>query len=396
MTKMKVQEFLEKNSLKDLKQTYGIDYSINTVCRRDSARILLCYNQIESKPSEIVDECRGLILQAKEFSSEKSILGETFIVCRPFKRFYNYGQPGAATVDFAKSKFFEKLDGSLIKYYFCYSCEDWHFATKKTFVADQQINPDCELSFSDVVFDALDLDNSNLSPADKQYTYLFELVGPENKVVVDYAMNDIFLLGAIKNETGEEMKFSELSNLSSQMKIKTPSFWTFDTVEEANKYLLAKKGSEFEGFVVVDDNFNRVKIKHPDYSLLNKLKDKASSSSKNLLELILKESDDDAATTLPKHLVKKLNSIKNSLIEFSKKIDGFYVENKKLSRKDFAITVNQNELPIGPLMWLYSKKGKSFIDWAKETGLKSDSALKLIVEMIGWKIKNDDSEDIDS
>lgn len=394
MTKMKVQEYLEENSLQDLKKNFGINYKIleknyNYYCKN---RILLCYDHIESKPGEIVDECRGLILDPYIHTKvpEDSPLGETSVVCRPFKRFYNYGQPGAAIVNLDDARIYEKLDGSLIKVYYCNDCGRWHTATKQTFHGDQKIIEDEEHSpsFSDLANSLIPFMRLN-----QNITYLYELVGPENKNVVSYLVTDIFLIGAIENASGEE---HDIFSIAKDQGVKTPAYWKFNKIEDILKIISERSGAEFEGVVACDSSFNRVKIKHPEYNAYNRLKDKASSSSKNLLEIILREGDDDAITVLPDHLVKKLLEIKDLLLKYSKKIESFFEENKGLSRKEFAILVNQNELPMGALMWLYSGKGTKYFDWAKEAGLKSDASLKSILIEIGWKTKNDNSEDDNS
>ena len=82
-------------------------YSLS-IKRKDS-RILFKYSQIDSDPSlEIVKEARGLILED----------GTWNIVAYPFKRFFNYGEPNAAAIDWTSARVQTKEDGSLIKVYF--------------------------------------------------------------------------------------------------------------------------------------------------------------------------------------------------------------------------------------------------------------------------------------
>lgn len=63
------------------------------------------YDQIESpKDDPIVQECRGLILdEANNWD----------VVAYPFKRFFNYGEPQCAEIDWSKAQVMEKCDGCL-------------------------------------------------------------------------------------------------------------------------------------------------------------------------------------------------------------------------------------------------------------------------------------------
>lgn len=81
--------------------------------------VLLKYNQVESdfrKP--IVRECRGLVLDEAD---------DWRVVCRAFDKFFNYGEPGAAEIDWGTARVQEKLDGSLTTLY-SYAGR-WHVAT---------------------------------------------------------------------------------------------------------------------------------------------------------------------------------------------------------------------------------------------------------------------------
>ena len=92
----------------------------NIIIKHKNNFTLLKYNQLESDMSnEIVQECRGLILK-KELNQYK-------IASMRFTKFFNYGQPEAAKLEFP-AEVSEKIDGSLIGVWYD---EDtgWHVST---------------------------------------------------------------------------------------------------------------------------------------------------------------------------------------------------------------------------------------------------------------------------
>ena len=72
--------------------------------------VMLKYNQVLSPMEDpVVQECRGLILDEAEGWR---------VVSRPYDKFFNYGEPLAAVIDWATARVYEKLDGSLMTLYF--------------------------------------------------------------------------------------------------------------------------------------------------------------------------------------------------------------------------------------------------------------------------------------
>ena len=65
--------------------------------------VLLKYSQINSPMAErIVQECRGLILDEAD---------QWRVVSAPYFKFFNYGEPHVATIDWSTARVYEKLDG---------------------------------------------------------------------------------------------------------------------------------------------------------------------------------------------------------------------------------------------------------------------------------------------
>lgn len=142
--------------------------------------------QYERVWDNITKQCRGLILDAK---------GN--IVARPFPKFFNLEEHSPSDIVFSKPfKVYEKLDGSLGILFKNPDTRDWEIATKGSFVSDQanMANKIYKENYAKV-----------FTPLEGT-TPLFEIIYPDNKVVVDYGeISDLILLGVIDNKTGKDI-----------------------------------------------------------------------------------------------------------------------------------------------------------------------------------------------
>ncbi len=178
--------------------------------------------------------CRGLILDA-----------DGQVVARPFSKFFNYGTP-EATVPAEQFTVTEKVDGSLGILY--YLDGEPRIATRGSFTSDQA-------KVGTELLDAYDFEH-----ADGQ-TPLFEIVYPENRIVVDYGgRRELVLLGVIENETGREVGMRYWSG---------PRVATLDHDDIAT--LADFERPNQEGFVVAFESGHRVKVKFSEYVRLHKI-----------------------------------------------------------------------------------------------------------------------------
>lgn len=185
---------------------------------------LLMYETKADFTNPIVQECRGIILNK-----------ENRIVCCPFYKFGNFYEKYVPDIDWSSARVEEKLDGSIVKFWFD---NIWHISS------NTQI--EIELPFT--------VDTSEFN---KDYTYIFELIGKNNRVKIPYLKNELVHIGVRNNKTFEELNI-KLTDFGQ------PRIFDLHSVDECNEYLNNTK--EFlEGFVVVDKNWNRLKIKSKRY-----------------------------------------------------------------------------------------------------------------------------------
>lgn len=139
--------------------------------------------------------CRGLIYNTDN--------GE--IVARPFKKFWNYGQGAAPKLALDERVYTtDKVDGSLGILYREPLGGNLAIATRGSFTSKQAIHA------TDVLHNwyGMDLATRTHDPREGWHvandeTFLFEIVYPENRIVVNYhRIDDLFLLGSVDLDDG--------------------------------------------------------------------------------------------------------------------------------------------------------------------------------------------------
>ena len=206
--------------------------------------------QWERAWNEVTLQCRGLITDLSGH-----------IVCRPFPKFFNLGEhlepesklpPINWRQDFYVS---EKMDGSLGIVY--PTPDGLRLATRGSFVSDQAIRGTAMLH------------RLGLREMRQEHTYLFEIIYPENRIVLHYGDTEaLVLLDVVNNETGHGLPRSELELEARILGCDIVASYTL-TADQ-----LATYGSDEvnrEGVVVRFEDGLRIKIKLGEYCRLHRL-----------------------------------------------------------------------------------------------------------------------------
>ena len=232
--------------------------------------VQLRYDQIASDLSnKLVQDCRGLILdEANNWQ----------VVARPFSKFFNYGEPEAATIDWRFATVQEKLDGTLIILY--HFAGKWQVATIGTPDASGEVNG-AGISFAELFWRTwLERCYPLPSSINQNYTFMFELTGPLNRVIVAHDRANIKLIGVRNKASGVEIDVRYQSEYEPVQRFIISNFkdilGSFDKMDPL----------EQEGYVVVDAMFNRIKVKHPGYVALHHLK--GGFSTRRVVEVVRK------------------------------------------------------------------------------------------------------------
>lgn len=227
----------------------------------------------------IVQEARGIIID----------LDNLEVACWPFRKFGNYNESYADKIDWNTARVQDKIDGSIIKLWWNRMTGKWQFSTNGTINAGTALaNQMTQETFLDVIRKA---DNYNeiilrLPIFNKDYTFIFELVSPETQVVVKYPKQHLYHIGTRCNISGQEMDSDIGIEKPKEYKLKSLD----DCVTAASELNKSDDGQvhgvKKEGFVVVDGNWSRIKVKSPDYLMLHRMSSNANFSKERIIGMI--------------------------------------------------------------------------------------------------------------
>jgi hypothetical protein len=217
-----------------------------TVQKHQTAKLFI-YNytakcQYEGLWNDTTLRCRGLILDE-----------QGNVVSQPFKKFFNLEEHSANEIPLLPFEVYEKLDGSLGILYWL--DEKPMIATRGSFHSEQAIKATAMLHAEYAhTFDKLR----------KDCTYLFEIIYPQNKIVVDYGKHEqLILLAMIDKATGLDLTLP-LENIGFPQVKKYDGLADLQALKELN-------WENSEGFVIKFQNSFRLKIKFADYIRLHRI-----------------------------------------------------------------------------------------------------------------------------
>jgi T4 RnlA family RNA ligase len=294
--------------------------------------------QYESLWDEVTLATRGLVTD----SSGR-------VVARPFSKFFNLEEGRhTSTQDF---EVFEKMDGSL-GIAFVYE-EQVVYATRGSFASDQSewmASWGTKYNFSNILVEG--------------YTYLFEIIYPENRIVVDYGGESrLVLLGVIKTDTGEETSWDDLSAFEGWDLVKR-----YDGISDYTT-LKGMVENNHEGFVVRFSNGQRVKIKGEEYLRLHRIMTNLSTTA--IWEVLSNGGDIlSTLTDVPDEFYDKIHQYSNELMDkYTKLEDEYHFIFKILGRSDdfefragFAERAKRYKYPA-ILFKMYDDKDYSGLIW---------------------------------
>lgn len=246
---------------------------------------LFKYNQIASPMGDpLVQSARGIILD---------MANDWNIVSFPFTKFFNDGEGHAAKIDWSTARVQEKLDGSLMSLY--HYDGKWHVASSGTPDASGKVHG-LDMSFADLFWKTWnDLGYELPVEGLENYTFMFEMMTPFNRVVVPYKESKLVLIGVRHNVTLQEASLAHFYGMDWQ----TVKEFPLTNLEDVIRSFDTFKGIDQEGYVVVDANFNRVKIKHPGYVALHHLKGDDGPSYKKMIKIVTSGEGSEILTYFP-------------------------------------------------------------------------------------------------
>ena len=283
--------------------------------------------------------CRGLITDA-----------EGTILYRPFSKFFNIEEHAQPLPD-CGFVVHEKMDGSLGILYKVNG--SYAIATRGSFTSDQALKGTAILqkvikSFGD-----------KIEFSDK-LTYLFEIIYPGNRIVVDYGEREqLVCLAVIETETGKEAPPEDMSiwfPVAERVR-QLPDLNTLKTQNCRNR----------EGYVIRFHNGLRLKVKFQDYVRLHRLytgltKRKIWEAMKNKIDIdgLIAKTEEEFSNFVRTTMVE-VESIKSVALTHAKKVVAYVHKHMKgKDRAEIATYISQQD-HASLCFFVYDKK-KSFID----------------------------------
>jgi RNA ligase len=203
--------------------------------------------QYESLWDHVTSQCRGLVTD-----------DEGNVVARPFNKFFNV-EEGKHTPT-SEFDVYEKMDGSLGILFFYEN--EWVFASRGSFTSEQA------LKFKEIFTKKYKTSHLYIPN-----TYLFEIIYPENRIVVDYGdTEDVVMLGEIDTKSGEELDLNHYTSSIFNVVKKYDGISDYSTLKGMVK-------NNAEGFVVRFSNGERMKIKGDEYIRLHKIMTNLSTTA---------------------------------------------------------------------------------------------------------------------
>lgn len=311
-----------------------------------------------------VQEARGIIINTETCD----------VVCWPFRKFGNYGESYVDDIDWNSALVEEKVDGSIMKLW--YDKRDdvnmWRISTNGVIDAFT-CHTQGEYVFGEMFKTAAEKQNLDLDKLDVDYTYIFELVGPYNRVVIEYPELMIYHIGTRNNITGKEIdtnigiiqpKRYKINSLTACIEAAKH----LNTVDTENRFDVKN-----EGFVVVDKNFNRIKIKSPEYVAVHHAFNNGVLGKRKVVMMILENEDEEYLTYFPQHK-ERFEKIKSNMDKLSEYIKDYcyaaeaYAKTTNISRKDFSILLSKDNLFTYGIAHVFD--GKNILQLSKDISIR--------------------------
>lgn len=119
-------------------------------------------------------------------------------------------------------------------------------------------------------------------------SFLFEIVTPNNLIVIPYPEIDFKFLGAVDKHTLSMLTYSEYQQMGSSMEVPMPEVYSFSN-HLPTMIEIVKNWVGQEGVVLSYNNFqNRIKIKSDDYLVKHRLKSELNSEN-NFVEFYVQQ-----------------------------------------------------------------------------------------------------------
>jgi len=280
-------------------------------CKVYENKILLKYSQIESPMGEaVVQECRGIILEKDTWR----------VMCLGLTKFFNSAEGHAATLDKDTSRILKKEDGTCINLYKDYHKGIWIAATTGMAEGEGEVNNKLGTTFNELFWETIKgkYSDFDINFLDDDFTYTFELTTPYNIVVKPHGVSSVTLLTVRNNTNLREFSYHAASMVARMLGLPHVESYDMDSSVETLLKSFANMPWDEEGYVVVDDYHNRIKVKNPAYVAVHHLKSKTSEHA--IMGVVKTNEIDEFVATFPDR-AEEITSLKNNYNVLIRKLE---------------------------------------------------------------------------
>lgn len=318
--------------------------------------IQLTYHQLNTPKNDCTNETRGLILNKETLE----------VIAYPFYRFFDYNANVKTNFDFESAKYTKKYDGSIMTLYFYKG--KWNVATKQ--VPDARfIIKDIQKTFAQSFWELFN--ELGYQTPTENINLIFEMTLPLD-AYISKETKDLTLIGARNMNTLKEIDIEQIDGYHKPIFIRKP---LNEILEEVDSFDALKQ----EGYVVVDNDFNRLKIKGTQYKNIQALSP-SENNDERLLSIII-TNDYHSFLEKPKyaqyaeryfHLKVKFDKFLNDFKAFEDRYKNDFLKNdlhilikdENTIFKNYAFT-NKKEEEISIRNFLKKTNKKSILEFLK-------------------------------
>lgn len=374
---LEVQKFLnsypKETGLKELENQFAIkvrDYPNHGI-------VMLNYHMLDSpKTHPITIECRSLILNRENYE----------VVSRKFDRFFNLGENPEFYIDFdfKNCHILSKEDGSLIGVYYNPIIKNYSLSTRS--LANAEMEHLLGGTWYNRILSSFGFYNEcqfqrlwGSIPDSKNWTFIFEMIGPENRIVTPYAKSEMVFIGAT-SVSGQWMTWKEMTAIMEYfdpLEVRLPEIYvTPNSINELIDHVSTLPDLK-EGFVIWDSTTNkRQKIKSKAYMAAHAIRgENTLPTRKNIFSLIFSGEADEFLVYFPEYkelfdtAKNEIEDIEKSLIKNWDKV--FKIEDQK----EFALIAK--DLPQSFILFMAKKQKKNPIQVFHELAVDKKVSLLL-------------------
>ena len=259
----KIKDYLlSGKTLTDLKQEFNLYLNFDEIY----PLVVFDYTMLSPKDSGITKEARGLILNTKTFD----------VVSMSLPAFYEndseYSKTTLNSIDWESARLLTKYDGTQIT---LYHFEDkWLLGTRFIPVGVWTVysinSPINNITWTELFHECLEENNTNFSAftenLDKNLCYTFEIATPKNKGGIGYDKHILKLISVVDLKSEKEVSIDNILANFENEDFYRPEYFNVYSVDDCLEYLkIYSNPNKYEGFVLVDKYYNRVKFRNQLY-----------------------------------------------------------------------------------------------------------------------------------